>query len=141
MDANGFEYVVLRWADKVPLNAANERVYNEDVDHLIANDSVGDLAYTAARHGGSVKCDWYSVSGQSGSGFLAMPYYMPVLARQILDSRWRDPRGFLQTCGEGRVFSLRFFICVITKAIIAASKQAVVLHIILRPSLIIWVRH
>jgi hypothetical protein len=111
MDAHGYEYVVLRWADKVPLNTQADREYDEDVDHLIANDTVGDLANVAARHGGSVKCDWYSVTGQSGSGFLAMPYYMPVLARQILDTRWRDPRGFYRPAAKQEFLAFVFHLC------------------------------
>jgi hypothetical protein len=111
MDRDGFEYVVLRWADKVPMDASAQDTYQDDVDHLIANDSVRELANTAARHGGSVKCDWYSVSGQSGSGFLAMPYYMPVLARKILNSRWRDPRGFYRPAAKEEFLAFIFHLC------------------------------
>lgn len=94
LTANKIEYVVLRWADKVPVTPEEERVNTDDVDHLIADDKTKIVASIAAPFGGGTKCDWYSVSGQSGSGYLAMPYYMPVLAQKILESRWLDPRGF-----------------------------------------------
>lgn len=94
MNAADVPYVVLRWADDVPLTPLAEQNYAHDIDHLIGDKGIKTAMKIASAQPGKIKCDYYSATGRSGTSYKGMPYYMPVLSNQILASRVLDPRGF-----------------------------------------------
>lgn len=91
------EYVVLRWYDEVPL--VLDRQLADDIDILVAHGSLPRIAaamplFNFGRKASKVKFDIYSDSGRSGLSYRHMPYYPPVRARHLLDTRVADPRGW-----------------------------------------------
>lgn len=104
-------YVVLRWADDVPMTSEMEQSTQHDVDHLIADHQIKTALKFASVRPGKAKCDFYSASGQSGTTYNGMPYYMPVHAHRILSRRIKDPRGFYRPCPKDEFFSFAFHLC------------------------------
>ena len=104
-------YVVLRWADDVPLDAAAEQAYAHDIDHLISDDGIKDAMSIASRQPGRVKCDYYSQNGRSGTSYNGMPYYMPVLADRILRNRILDDRGFFRPNPTDEFHAFAYHLC------------------------------
>ncbi|RYG90049.1 hypothetical protein EU803_15655 [Loktanella sp. IMCC34160] len=111
LNSQGVPYVVLRWADQVPTDPTNERAYVDDIDHLVADDAIQSILQQASRHPGTVKCDYYSVSGQQGSSYRDMPYYMPALAEKLLTRRWLDERGFYRPHPTDEFLSFAYHLC------------------------------
>lgn len=93
-------YVVLRWAAETPLTPAAEKDYSEDVDHLIGDDHLDQIWRLSGAQAGPVSCDYYSVSGQRGSAYHSMPYYMPSMASRVLARRERHANGIFVPCAE-----------------------------------------
>ena len=104
-------YVVLRWADDVPMTAEQELTNKHDIDHLIADHQIRTALGFASVRPGKSKCDFYSASGQSGTTYNGMPYYMPVHAHRILSRRVKDPRGFFRPSPEDEFFAFAFHLC------------------------------
>jgi hypothetical protein len=104
-------YVVLRWADDVPMTAEQELTNKYDIDHLIADHQIRTALGFASVRPGKSKCDFYSASGQSGTTYNGMPYYMPVHAHRILSRRVKDPRGFFRPSPEDEFFAFAFHLC------------------------------
>ena len=104
-------YVVLRWADDVPMTAEQELTNKHDIDHLIADHQIRTALGFASVRTGKSKCDFYSASGQSGTTYNGMPYYMPVHAHRILSRRVKDPRGFFRPSPEDEFFAFAFHLC------------------------------
>lgn len=94
LDQAGIPYVVLRWADEIPTLPEDEASHDKDIDHLIAEGSLPQVLRLSMPHVGPLKCDFYTLRGDRGGGYLGMPYYMPELARGILERRVRHPKGF-----------------------------------------------
>jgi hypothetical protein len=92
--ADDIAYVVLRWSEDLPFGAAAEKTRTDDIDHLVADRDVRRVLKVAAKFPGRLKADFYSQGGASGSSYAGMPYYPPYVARQILDGRISDARGF-----------------------------------------------
>lgn len=97
LDKQGVKYVVLRWYDDLP--AVLERRVADDIDLLVEHGSLARIAaavpfFNFGRKAGKVKFDLYSDSGRSGLAYRKMPYYPPVRARHLLDTRVADPRGW-----------------------------------------------
>lgn len=111
METAAVPYVVLRWADDVPMTSEMEQLDQHDVDHLIADHQIKTALKFASTRPGKAKCDFYSASGQSGTSYNGMPYYMPVHAHRILSRRVMDPRGFFRPCPEDEFFSFAFHLC------------------------------
>lgn len=111
MEIAAVPYVVLRWADDVPMTSAMEKLNHHDVDHLIADHQIKAALKIASGRPGKTKCDFYSASGQSGTSYNGMPYYMPVHAHRILNRRIVDPRGFYRPCAEDEFFAFAFHLC------------------------------
>ncbi len=90
-------YVVLRWYHEVPQVLARELA--DDIDILVQHGSLPGIAaamplFNFGRKASKVKFDIYSDSGRSGLSYRNMPYYPPVRARHLLDTRVPDPRGW-----------------------------------------------
>ncbi len=90
-------YVVLRWYDEVPQVLAGQLA--DDIDILVQHGSLPRIAaampiFNFGRKADKVKFDIYSDSGRSGLSYRHMPYYPPVRARHLLDTRVLDPRGW-----------------------------------------------
>jgi hypothetical protein len=111
LNAASINYVVLRWSDEAPLTKAAEAENSDDVDHLIADNQISKVAKIAGRFTGPVKCDWYSASGQSGSSYSGLPYYMPILSQRILNSKWQDPRGFYRPAAQEELLAFAYHLC------------------------------
>ncbi|MFZ9201443.1 MAG: hypothetical protein ACO23N_03310 [Opitutales bacterium] len=97
-DDAGIPYVVLRWADELPLSPAEERGHARDVDHLVGNDTLDRICRISSAQPGPVSCDYYTAGGQRGGAYRGMPYYMPALAARILARRVRHPNGVWVPC-------------------------------------------
>ena len=80
LDARGVRYAVLRWFDSLP-----EIEPREDVDMLVADDSLAALIEVLESLPGILPCDVYSESGLARSEYCSMPYYPAHVARRILD--------------------------------------------------------
>lgn len=87
LNTRGIPYTVLRWFDEVPQSIAQEESYTEDIDFLIDHTRLNEVIELASQHPGNIKCDFYSPTGKRGTGFKKMPYYPPVMAWEILNSR------------------------------------------------------
>jgi hypothetical protein len=111
LNAEGIPYVVLRWAEDVPMSAQEELTNYHDVDHLIDHSHIRLIMKYAAMRPGKVKCDFYSSSGRSGTSYKGMPYYMPIHAMQILASRVLDKRGFYRPCPEDEFYAYAYHLC------------------------------
>lgn len=111
LEAEGLRPLVLRWADDVPLTPEQEQKCPHDVDHLIADDTAARIGQIAAAFPGPVKCDFYSVSGQSGSAYKAYPYYPPVLALDLLDHAIKDSRGFWRPDPLHEYYAFAYHLC------------------------------
>lgn len=111
MHGAGIPYVVLRWADDVPMTAEQELTNKHDIDHLIADHHIRTALGFASVRPGKSKCDFYSASGQSGTTYNGMPYYMPVHAHRILSRRVKDSRGFFRPSPEDEFFAFAFHLC------------------------------
>lgn len=111
LNSQNIPYVVLRWADDVPMNTEEEAKNYHDVDHLIDHSHIRAIMRFAAKRPGKVKCDFYSSSGRSGTSYKGMPYYMPIHARQILSGRVLDKRGFYRPSAEDEFFAYAYHLC------------------------------
>lgn len=90
-------YVVLRWYDEVP--QVLNRQLADDIDILVQHGCLPGIAaamplFNFGRKASKVKFDIYSDSGRSGLSYRNMPYYPPVRARHLLDTRVLDNRGW-----------------------------------------------
>lgn len=97
LDAQNVKYVVLRWYDDLP-QVLDRRVI-DDVDLLVEHGSLARIAaavplFNFGKKADKVKFDLYSDSGRSGLSYRKMPYYPPIRARHLLDTRVLDPRGW-----------------------------------------------
>lgn len=111
MDQQGVRYVVVRWAEEVPMAQDANASYDNDVDHLIEDDRLPDVIRLAAHFYGPSKADWYSATGQRGSSYLKMPYYPPAMAMRILDSRYKDDRGVWRPGKKEEFLSFAYHLC------------------------------
>lgn len=109
--AKGINPVILRWDRETPLTQEDERQYQYDVDHLIANDQAKEIGTIAARFPGKIKCDFYSVSGQSGSSYQGMPYYPPAKALELLKHAALHQSGYSYLVGEHAFYSYAYHLC------------------------------
>lgn len=108
MNAVDIPYCVLRWADDVPFPGADAQAYTHDVDHLIGRHVIGKICRLASRLPGRAKCDFYSINGERGSAYAAMPYLTPALAADILARRVKDGHPFYVPCPEDAFFSFAY---------------------------------
>lgn len=76
----GIEYVVLRWFEKLPSLKPNE-----DIDMLIADDSLEEALEVLQSQPGIQPCDVYSESGLARSDYCGTPYYPAPVARRLLE--------------------------------------------------------
>ncbi len=88
------DLVVLRWAEYVPVTPADVRVHNDDIDCLVDEIHIWTFIRTAARFPGTIKVDLYGVCGRRGTSYAGMPYYPPILAKELLRSKSRNARDF-----------------------------------------------
>ncbi len=105
---NQIRYVVLRWFDDVPLTAAEEAAYDQDVDMLIDVQDINQIALIASENSGVIKCDLYSITGAHGTAYKGMPYYPPILAEHILNNRVLHPNGFYVPSPQIHFYSLSY---------------------------------
>lgn len=78
-------YVVLRYFEKLP-----QIEKGEDIDILVHDDDltiIDDLLDSNANNQEDIAFDVYSVSGLPGSNYDGVPYYLPILAKKIIDER------------------------------------------------------
>lgn len=78
-DERQSRYVVLRWFEELP-----EIEPEEDVDMLVADDSLADVLDILHAEPGIQPCDVYSESGLARSAYCGTPYYPPHIAKRIL---------------------------------------------------------
>ncbi|MDA8977302.1 hypothetical protein N9F58_02080 [Akkermansiaceae bacterium] len=107
----GINPVILRWDRETPITPQDENNYQYDVDHLISNDQAKKIGIIAGRFPGKIKCDFYSVSGQSGSSYQGMPYYPPVKALSLLDHAILHEDGYFHLIGKYAFYSYAYHMC------------------------------
>lgn len=73
------KYAVLRWFERLP-----EIEPEEDVDILVADDSLAEVLEVLHAEPGIQPCDVFSESGLARSGYCGTPYYPPQVAKRIL---------------------------------------------------------
>jgi hypothetical protein len=78
-DERDVRYAVLRWFERLP-----EIEPTEDVDMLVADDSLADVLDVLHSQPGIQPCDVYSESGLARSAYCGTPYYPPQVAARIL---------------------------------------------------------
>jgi nucleoside diphosphate kinase len=78
-DERQVRYVVLRWFERLP-----EIEPSEDVDMLVADDSLAEVLDLLHSEPGIQPCDVYSESGLARSAYCGTPYYPPQVAKRIL---------------------------------------------------------
>lgn len=83
-DRHGVRYAVLRWFESLP-----DIEPDEDVDLLVADDSLDDVIRIFESLPGILPCDLYSESGLARSAYCGTPYYPLRVARRILDGAVR----------------------------------------------------
>ncbi len=74
------KYVVLRWFDDLPAIKPGQ-----DVDMLVADDSLKAVLEVLYSQPGIQPCDVYSESGLPRSDYFGTSYYPPPMARRILE--------------------------------------------------------
>ena len=104
----GISYVVLRWADEVPMAPTGPDAFEHDIDHLIDRGCIDEIKTIASRLPGPAKCDFYSLSGERGSAYRKFPYLPPALAQQVLENRVVDPRVFYIPAPKDMLFAFAF---------------------------------
>jgi hypothetical protein len=78
-DRRGVRYAVLRWFERLP-----EIEPTEDVDMLVADDSLAEVLDILHAAPGIQPCDVFSESGLARSAYCGTPYYPPHVAQRIL---------------------------------------------------------
>lgn len=78
-DEHSVRYAVLRWFERLP-----EIEPDEDVDMLVADDSLPAVLDILHAEPGIQPCDVYSESGLARSAYCGTPYYPPQVAKRIL---------------------------------------------------------
>jgi nucleoside diphosphate kinase len=78
-DERRVSYAVLRWFERLP-----EIEPDEDVDMLVADDSLADVLDVLHAEPGIQPCDVYSESGLARSAYCGTPYYPAEVAQRIL---------------------------------------------------------
>ena len=97
-DERDVRYAVLRWFERLP-----EIEPDEDVDMLVADDSLADVLDILHAQPGIQPCDIYSESGLARSAYCGTPYYPPEVARRMLKNS-RVHRGFCRVPSESDYF-------------------------------------
>lgn len=87
LENNNIRYTILRWFDEVPLTRQDEENMKEDIDILFHHRDLKTVVRIAAKFPGKVLAEFYSVEGKKGTAARGYPYYPPVLADKILQSR------------------------------------------------------
>lgn len=78
-DEHSVRYAVLRWFERLP-----EIEPDEDVDMLVADDSLATVLDILQSEPGIQPTDVYSESGLARSAYCGTPYYPPQVAKRIL---------------------------------------------------------
>lgn len=78
-DEQSVRYAVLRWFERLP-----EIEPTEDVDMLVADDSLLAVLDILHAEPGIQPCDVYSESGLARSAYCGTPYYPPQVAKRVL---------------------------------------------------------
>lgn len=84
------QYAVLRWFDQLPHIDPGE-----DLDILVRDEDVSRFRQLVSTEPATQPIDLYSVSGLDGSDFRGAAYYVPALARRILDGAVVHSSGML----------------------------------------------
>lgn len=84
----GLDYIVLRWSDAIA-----KGTHTGDIDLLVSADSVDELKRRFSTFVGTFPLDVYTDDGSKGHFFNQVPYYMPSMARRMLQSATVSPAG------------------------------------------------
>jgi hypothetical protein len=89
-DMKHVQYVVLRWFESLP-----EVQLHEDVDLLVADDSLSAVLSTLQSLPGILPCDVYSETGLARSDYCGTPYYPAHVASKLIEGRVRHKDLFM----------------------------------------------
>ncbi|MVW73995.1 hypothetical protein [Pseudomonas xionganensis] len=123
------EHVVLHWPDSLDLQATPS--VGDDAEEVLllldicARGPQG-FARVAARHmaNDGVPCRFYCSIGSRGFAFMRYPYYPPLMARRLLATRVRDPRGFYRLVGLAHIQSLVYHLLYAKAAGLCRTDEA-----------------
>ena len=103
LNRRNINYVVLRWFDDLP-----EIKPGEDIDILVADNDLLQLDLLLSYIPYAQPCDIYTVTGVNGSSYKNVPYYPPILAKNILDNRILINSKFYAPDNKRHFFSLAY---------------------------------
>lgn len=86
LNSSGVRYAVLRWFEELPLDLKSEASFDGDLDLMVDSRDFDLFGHAVARCPGKIKIDLYSEGIRGETGYKRLPYYAPLLAREILDN-------------------------------------------------------
>lgn len=98
LEEAGVPYVVLRWLDEMPFDAADAQARRHDIDHLVGPGHLDTIKRLANANPGTAKCDFYASVVERGATYRGYPYITPTLASALLDDRERQSSGVFGPC-------------------------------------------
>ena len=99
----GMDYVLLRWAGDV-----EQGKHVSDLDILVGDDALDDLRTALSRQVGTFPLDVYAMSGRDGFNMQNVPYFVPSMARQMLDSATTRKSGIRVMSGKWQFLSMAY---------------------------------
>jgi hypothetical protein len=108
LEDGGVPNVVLRWFEEVPRTRSEEESFTRDVDLLVDGAGLELVAELAAQQPGRVRCEIYTDSGRMGTTYGGKPYYPPIFANEILDSRTLYQSSFFVPSDDVYLLSLAY---------------------------------
>ncbi len=100
---DGLDYVVLRWSE-----AIEDGSHTGDIDMLISANSAAELRRRFSEAAGTFPLDVYTDDGSDGHFFNQVPYFLPSMARRILDSAEISPQGVRAPSPKWRYLSFAY---------------------------------
>lgn len=100
---NGLDYIVLRWSESIEAGT-----HTGDIDILVSADSVNSLKSRYSQSVGTFPLDVYTDDGSQGHLFNQVPYYVPSMARRMLDSATISPAGVRTASDKWKYLSFAY---------------------------------
>lgn len=99
----GIDYVLLRWVEDV-----EQGKHISDLDILVADDALAEMRAALSWQVGTFPLDVYAESGREGFNMLNVPYFVPAMARQMLDSATTRKSGIRVMSGKWQFLSMAY---------------------------------
>lgn len=100
---DGLDYIVLRWSEEI-----ENGTHKGDIDLLTSTDSAREIRRRLSKSVGTFPLDVYTDDGGGGHTFNQVPYYMPCMARRMLDSATVSAAGIRSASPKWRYLSFGY---------------------------------